>query len=169
MDELNKIGVYACALPMPTPDEPKCEEWIAELTRAIPDVNEDVFLVGHSLGCAGILNYLETIDSTKKFGGVFLVSGPIEKLRIEDTTSKIRKMDSFFTHDFDFNKIKEKADRFVVIHGDDDDRVPFEHGERASKALGGELIAVPNGGHLNGKSGWHELPPILESLSGMLK
>lgn len=162
MSELNKLDMYACALPMPTPNEPQCEEWVKEIARVIPEVNEDIFLVGHSLGCAAILNYLETIKSDKKFGGVFLASGPIEKLMVDKPDAKIRKADSFFTHPFDFKKIKSTSRHFVIIHGDNDDRVPFSHAETSAKELEGERVVVKEGGHLNGKGGFDTLPVLLE-------
>jgi len=162
MSELNKLDVYACALPMPNPNEPICDEWIKEIVRAIPEPNEDIFLVGHSLGSTAILNYLETVNSDKKFGGVFLVSGPVEKLRIDDLNAKIRKIDNFLNHPFDFKKIKDTAEKFIIIHGDNDEKVPFSHAEEISKGLEGELVMVKGGGHLSGRDGFDSLPILLE-------
>lgn len=162
MSELNNLDIYACALPMPIPEEPSCEEWIKQINQVITDVNEDIFLVGHSLGSAAILNYLETLNNPKRFGGVFLVSGPVEKLAVDNPNSKIRKADSFFTHDFDYKKIKDTSNNFVIIHGDNDERVPFYHAEKSSKELNGQLVVVKDGGHLNGKAGFNTLPILLE-------
>ena len=162
MTELNKFDVYACALPMPTPDEPKCDEWTAEISRNIPEVNEDIFLVGHSLGCAAILNYLGTVKSDKKFGGVFLIAGACEPLEVDNPNSIIRKIDNFFTHPFDYKKIKDTSDHFVIIHGDNDEKVPVNHAERTSNELSGELVVIKNGGHLSGIDGFHELPQLLD-------
>jgi len=164
MIELNKINVYACSLPMPNPDEPKCHEWVEEISRNIPKVTEDIFLIGHSLGSAAILNYLEILEGDEKLGGVFLVSGPCEKLEIDNPNSKIRKIDNFFSNPFDFKKIKTKSNNFIIIHGDNDDKVPMQHAEKTSKELGGELIVVNNGGHLSDMNGFYSLPQLLEKL-----
>ncbi len=168
MGQLAKADVYACALPMPTPSDPIKEEWIKEIQHAIPNPNEDIFLVGHSLGVPAILNYLESLPEGAKIGGAVLVSGPIEKIDTENPDSKLRKIDHFF-HDFDFNKIKNSCLQFSVIHGDNDPKVVFEnHAIPLSEKLSCELISIPNGGHLNGNSGWYELPEAFTALMHFL-
>lgn len=169
MRELDRLDVYACALPMPTPKEPKCDEWVEEISRNIPEVNKDIFLIGHSLGCVAILNYLETLNTDKKLGGIFLVAGPSEKLEIENPNSVIRKIDNFFNQPFLFEKIKNTAEHFVIIHGDNDENVPLWHAEKIAKKLDGELVVVKNGGHLSGWNGFNELPELLESFKKMMK
>jgi predicted alpha/beta hydrolase family esterase len=161
MKELDTLGVYACSLPMPTPDEPKCREWVEEISRNMQAETEDIILIGHSLGCIAILNYLETVVSDKKFGEVFFVSGPAEKLHSDNPNSKLRKMDDFYTHQFNYQKIKNIAKKFIVIHGDDDNRVPFSHAEKNAKELEGELVIIKNGGHLSGWNGFTEFPQLL--------
>lgn len=169
MGELDKLDVYACALAMPKPDEPQCTEWVVEIQRNIPEINEDVFLVGHSLGCAAILNYLENLKTDKKFGGVFFVAGPTEVLETENPNSIARKFDNFFTHPFDFNKIKNTSKHFVFIHGDDDSKVPIQHAEKASQQLGGELVIVKGGNHLSGWNGYYSLPQLLDKFIEITK
>lgn len=163
MGELAKLNVYACALPMPTPHEPVREEWMAEIARVVKDSGEEIFLVGHSLGVPAILNYLESVPE-KEFAGVFLVAGLHSKLRVNEPDAAIRRADNFFSHPFDFDTIKQRAKKFVVIHGEDDNKVPFSHAEDLSKWLGAELISVPKGKHLSGQDGWYQLPPLLSSL-----
>jgi len=167
MSELAKKDIYACALPMPDPDKPKKEEWVKTIAGAVGVPNEEIFLVGHSLGVPAILRYLETLDKNQKIGGAVLVSGPVSILNGENKESKLRKVDNFLDTPFNFDYIKQKSKSFVVIHGDNDEKVPFEHALIISKNLSGILISVPNGGHLNGSVGWHELPQLLESLEKM--
>ena len=162
MGELDKLDVYACSLPMPNPNEPKCNKWVEEISRNIPEVSEDIFLIGHSLGTPAILNYLETLETEKRLGGVFLVAGPCEALDINNSNSNIRKIDDFFTHLFDFEKIKNKAKKFIVIHGSDDKSVPLSHAEKTSKELNGELIIIKDGGHLSGWNGFNTLHQLLD-------
>ncbi len=112
-----------------------------------------------------ILHYLETLPVGGGIGGAVLVSGPIHVL----SKDKYRPIDHFMNTPFDFGKIKNVCEKFVVIHGDNDEAVPFSHGEELSKAFLCKLVPVPNGGHLNGSSGWYELPEALESLTEMIK
>ena len=71
--------------------------------------------------------------------------------------------------DFNFEKIKSNCKEFYIIHGDNDPNVPLANAEFLSQNLGGELIVVKNGGHLNGSSGWFELPQCLTALNKMMK
>jgi predicted alpha/beta hydrolase family esterase len=163
MAELAKQHTYACSLAMPSPDTPKRDEWVAEIARQIDNASGDeIYLVGHSLGVPAILRYLEGASGTRGVAGVVLVSG-----RVEKTTRE--KLAHFFEPDFDYGKIRSKAKDFAVIHGDNDEIVPFRNAEILSRALGAKLTVVPNGGHLNGSSGWNALPQCLEALQEMMK
>lgn len=162
MQELEKQDVYACALPMPTPEAPILQEWVGEISRAIEmNKNDEMYLVGHSLGATAILRYLENTDA--KVNGVVLVSGPIIK-------TMNRKIDSFLETPFDFEAIKRKSEKFVVIHGDNDPYVPIaDNGDVCSRALNAQYIVIRNGGHLNGSAGYHTLPECLEALKNIMK
>ena len=160
MAELEKQDIYACALPMPNPNEPLVDEWTAEIARHI-NSDDEVYLVGHSLGTPAILHYLQS-PKAKKIAGAVLVSGPIE-------VTPNKKISNFLDRKFDFKSIKSKAKNFTVIHGDNDPFVPLSHAEKLAKELGCELIIVKNGGHLNGSSGWTKLPHALEALNKMFK
>ncbi len=162
MAELEKQDVYACALSMPSPDEPVCNEWVEEISRHI-DINKtnEIYLAGHSLGVPAILRYLENTKAENIYGAV-LVSGPSEK-------NDNRKIDSFLETPFNFEVINSKCKSFSIIHGDNDPNVPLNNAETLSKELNGELVVVKNGGHLNGSAGWLTLPQCLEALNKMMK
>ena len=163
MAELEKINIYACALSMPSPDNPVCSEWVDEISRHVErNGGDEIYLVGHSLGVPAILRYLERAPKEIKIMGIVLVSGPSE-------SKKGKKTYNFLNTPFDFDKIKSKVSKFVIIHGDNDPYVPLHNAEFFSKELNGELIIVPNGGHLNGPSGCLALPQCLEALKGMFK
>jgi predicted alpha/beta hydrolase family esterase len=160
MGELEKIDVWASALPMPTPDAPVCSEWVEEIKRIVDREKEhEIYLVGHSLGGPAILRYLES-NSSINIKGAVLASSPSEK-------NNNRKIDSFLDLPFDFSKIKSKCEKFTIIQGDNDPNVPMSNAETLFQELWGELIIVPNGGHLNGSSGWTALPQALEALNKM--
>ncbi len=162
MQELEKQDTYACALSMPTPEAPVMKEWVDEISRIVEmNKSDEICLVGHSLGATAILRYLEVTD--KKLPRVILVSGPIVK-------TMNRSIDNFLETPFDFETIKTKSEKFVVIHGDNDPYVPItNHGDISSKALGAEYIIIKNGGHLNGSAGYHVLPECLEALNSIMK
>lgn len=162
MGELENKGIYACALAMPDPDKPVCSKWIEEISRHIEKNKKDgLYLVGHSLGVPAILRYLESAPAGLVLAGAVLVSGPCEK-------NDNRKLDNFLNKPFDYDKIKSKTKEFVIIHGDNDPLVPLNNAETLAKELGGELLVIKNGRHLNGSSGFVTLPPCLNVLSKMM-
>jgi predicted alpha/beta hydrolase family esterase len=160
MGELEKIDIYACALAMPNPYSPICNEWTNEIARNIDNnKNDEIYLIGHSLGAPAILRYLEQ-SQVNNIRGVILVSGPSEN-------NNNKKLDSFLNKDFDFHTIKLKAKNFCIIHGDNDLSVPISNAQFLAEKLQGNLIIIPNGGHLNGASGCFVLPQLLNALQEM--
>lgn len=162
MAELNKKNIYAGAFLMPKPDNPVLEEWVEEISRQVERCKDDeIYLVGHSLGVTAILRFLEETKMNNVFGTV-LVSSVSEKIGN-------LKIDSFMEKDFDFKKIKSKCKSFSVIHGDNDPYVPLNNAETLSEELNGELIIIENGEHLNGSAGWLTLPQCMNALDKMMK
>jgi len=151
MAELEQHDVYACALSMPNPDNPLCWEWVEEISRHVErNENDEIYLIGHSLGGPVILRFLEKTNN-KNIYWVILVSSPSEK-------NTNRKLHSFLESEFDFGKIRKSAKQFIVIHGDNDQLVPVEQAVYLADTLNSPLILIKNGGHLNGSVGWFSLP-----------
>jgi predicted alpha/beta hydrolase family esterase len=159
MGELEKKDIYACALAMPSPDEPAVQEWLEEIGRHIRG-HDEVYLIGHSLGATAILRYLENPQSSPIAGGI-LVSGPFQP-----TANK--KVETFLNKPFNFESIRKKCAHFAIIHGDNDTVVPLGDGEHFAEHLDGSLMVVKNGQHLNGSAGWFQLPACLEALEKMI-
>ena len=161
MAELEKKDIYACSLAMPSPDEPRCDEWVAEIARHLETNKEDdIYLVGHSLGGPAILRYLES-STARPVAGAVLVSSPSEK-------NANRKIDSFLETEFNFESILSRCSTFAVIQGDNDTSVPMSNATFLAKELGAELVVVENGRHLNGSAGWFQLPQCLEALKKLM-
>lgn len=156
MGELKKLAVFAVALDMPTPEVPKQVEWVAEIARAV-DRHEgsEVYLVGHSLGVAAILDYLQS-PLAKSVKGAVLVSGRIAPGANLATVG--------FYQEFDYAKIGARCGGAVVVHARDDDMVPYQEGEVLAKGLGCTLVTLDTGKHLTGSQGAFELPAVLEAL-----
>jgi predicted alpha/beta hydrolase family esterase len=165
MRELAKNDIWACSLPMPTPDAPIKDEWIKTLSDAIKNPSEEIFLVGHSLGVPTILRYLESLPEGSKIGGAVLISGPILKIEKDG----YEKVNSFIEQTFNYEHIKNVCNNFIIIHGDNDQSVPFSEAEFLAGKFSCDLVSVPNGGHLNGSAGWYELPQALDALLKMIK
>ncbi len=162
MEELEKQDVYACALAMPNPNDPMPSEWVKEIKRHVEgNPRDQIYLVGHSLGVPAILRYLEKAN-VKNVKGIVLVSGPFLK-------ATRKRINRFFTKSFDVKAVRSRVKKVTVIHGDNDPFVPLEQGEMLAQELGGNLVTIKNGGHLNGSAGWLTLPACLDALLKMMK
>ncbi|MFA6251064.1 MAG: alpha/beta hydrolase [Candidatus Paceibacterota bacterium] len=165
MNGLAEHGVYACSLPMPTPDNPIKSEWIKTISEAVGVPNEGIFLVGHSLGVPAILRYLEFLDKDSKIGGAVLVSGPIAKIEKDG----YEQVNAFLDGAFDFDHIKSTCKNFTVIHGDSDNVVSFYDAGYLTEKVSGNLVPIPGGGHLSPDEKCFELSQALEALLKMMK
>lgn len=163
MGELAAADVYACALSMPAPETPVVDAWVAEIARFVERNGQDeLYLIGHSLGVPAILRFLERAPESMRLAGIVLVSGPVEPL------GENASIQAFLQPPFDFEKICSRIGTACVIHGDDDPLVPVHHAEMLAQRLSAKLIIVPHGGHLNGSGGWTELPQVKEVLLAMM-
>jgi len=158
-NELEKLGHQVCAPQMPNANHPKMAEWIEYLKKIIGPADENVFLVGHSLGVIAILRYLESLKDDKIVGGAVLVSGFAENVPVG-----IGELDNFFETPLDYDKIKGSAKHFIVINSDDDPYVPLENGKILQDNLDAEFTMITEGGHLMARDGFREFPFLLEQI-----
>ena len=162
MRELQKLDVYACALSMPKHGSPILSEWLEEVGRHVERNQEDeIYLVGHSLGVPTILKYLESMKVDTQVKGAILISGSVEK-----TTNE--KVAHFLNTSLDFEKINSTVSKFSVIHGDDDPVVPIQNGGFLADKLNCDLVIVHGGKHLNDSAGFYQLPECLAELKKIM-
>lgn len=172
MAELAKNKIYTCALPMPDAKNPVVSKWVEEIAHTVNNASEDeIFLVGHSLGATAVLKYLEFLEGNRKISGAILVSGLVSPLEPENEKSNYRTIDSFVIPEINFEKIKNKANKFVVLHSIDDPAVPFENAEKISTALNCELVKVEKGGHffILSEPICYELPELMNIILKVIK
>ncbi|MEI7764970.1 MAG: alpha/beta hydrolase [bacterium] len=172
MQELAKKGIYACVLPMPDSKKPVVLRWLEEISHAVDNSPEDeIFLLGHSLGATAVMKYLESISENENISGVVLVSGLISPLDPENINSNYRAIDSFVVPQIDLAKVKGKVSKIVVLHSTDDPAVPFSHAEKISSALDCKLEKLEKGGHfyILSEPICYEFPKVLEVLGWILE
>lgn len=160
--ELNLDEIETVVPEMPDTENPILSKWLEKMREVIGEVDENTYLIGHSLGAITILRYIENLKDTDKVGGVILVSGFEKSLGIMET-------ENFLQNELNYAKIKKIAKEIVMINSDDDMFVPLELGKSLSKNLGAELIVLPNAGHINDVNGTFMLPEALEVILKMAK
>lgn len=161
-DALREQGVEVVSPDFPDTQNPKLGKWLAKTRELVPkfEPKDKWVLIGHSLGCPTILQLLETFDDSERVDCVILVAGFAKDLGINEIRN-------FVERDFDWKRIRKKADRFVVINSDNDPFIELAEGERVAKLLGAEFIVEHGAGHINEGSGFTEYPRLLGLLGAI--
>ena len=164
-DELEKIGFSVQVPAMPETEAPKLSLWLPALQKVIGKPDEDLYLIGHSIGCATIMRYLETLKDGEKVGGIILVAGFTDNLKFDELIN-------FFTTPLDFAKIKSSVVQGTyLIHSSDDPYVPVRYGEELRDKLSGKLIVLKNMGHFSGpvdnEKSCKQLPKVIKAVQDL--
>ena len=159
--KLEEKGFEVIIPEMPNTKNPVLSEWLPFLYEVIGKPDPELYLVGHSLGCITILRYLESLKTSVKIAGVVMVAGFTDNLGFKE-------LESFFTKKINFEKIKNKSDKFVAIHSDNDPYVPLENGKVFKEKLDAKLIIKHNKKHFSGEIENEEsctkLPDVIKNI-----
>ena len=160
--ELENKGFSVEIPAFPETELPKMNKWVPYLQEIIKSPDEELYLVGHSIGCATIFRYLESLEDGEKIGGAVLVAGFTDNLGFKE-------IKNFFETPIDFKKIKSKVKKGIVaIHSDNDQYVDLKHSEIIKEKLGANIIIKHNAGHFSGsvddEKACLELPEVVSSI-----
>ncbi|MEX2054536.1 MAG: alpha/beta hydrolase [Candidatus Colwellbacteria bacterium] len=166
-NELEKLGFEVKVPAFPHAETPTQEDWVPFLSEQIGEPDEDLYLIGHSVGVITILRYLETLSEDQKIGGVVMVAGFVDYLGYDE-------LKNYFEVPIDYQKIKSKVkDGFVAIHSDNDEYVDLKNADIFKEELGARVIVKNNMGHFSGeidaeKSCTH-LPEVVEAVGSLMR
>lgn len=155
--EMEGKGWDVVAPLLPNSKEPLVFDWLLTLGKAVGKVDEDTYIVGHSLGAITTLKLLDNLSGNESIGGVVLVAGfdnPVER----------KEMENFFYSPLNWEKVKRTCKKFVIIHSEDDPVVPADNGVRMKNKLDAERILVDGYRHFSAEEGIHTLPLVLQEL-----
>ena len=151
---------YKLIIPkMPGTDYPKIDEWTNKLDEIIKP-NEDVYLIGHSIGCQAIMRYLEKLSEKVKFKGLIFIAGwfnLLESAYEEDEEREIAK--PWLETPINTKKVKEHANKILAVFSTDDSCVSSSDSEIFKEKLNADIIIKKNEGHFNDTK---EIKEILE-------
>lgn len=161
-NKLEEKGFRVEVPAFPDAENPKLEAWLPKLKEVIGEPDEDLYLIGHSLGCITIMRYLETLADDQKVGGVVFVAGFTENVGYDE-------IKTFFETPVDLEKIKGKAKNgFVAIHSNNDPHVDLKYADIFKEKLNAEVIIKNNSGHfsgaIEGENACLELPDVVKSV-----
>lgn len=72
--KISEAGIKVVIPSMPDIDHPDFINWLPFFSEAVGEVGEDDILVGHSIGRATVLRFLESLNEGQKVGGVVMVA-----------------------------------------------------------------------------------------------
>lgn len=154
--ELEKEGFQVDVPEMPNTTHPDKSAWVTRLAETVGEIgSDDIYLVGHSLGCITILKYLESLPDNQKIKACVFVAGFTRKFRGYGGGH-----DSFFESELDFANIKARVENLIAIQSDDDASVGFEELKIFGDRLGARTIAVTDMGHFGSADGVFEIPLV---------
>jgi uncharacterized protein len=164
--ELEARGFRVEVPAFPETAKPKLDQWLPMLKEIVGNPDEDLYLIGHSLGCATIMRYLESLGESETVGGVVFVAGFSD---VDDPKLDFEEIKNFFETPLDLEKIKSKSKNgFVAIQSDDDPFVDLKYAEIFKEKMGAEVIIKHQAKHFAGADEGEEaclvLPEVVQSI-----
>jgi len=141
----NKLGgVFEVIAPrMPSNYNAKFLEWKIWFEKIIPFLEDEIILVGHSLGGIFLAKYLSLYEYPKKIKATFLVAAPFDDADSEYTLADFALPQSL-------NKFEKQGGQIYLYQSKDDDSVPFVDLSKYQKALPKAKVTVfEDRGHFN--------------------
>ena len=165
---LESMGYEVQVPVMPSSEEPRIDAWVSTIANLVGKADEDTYFIGHSMGCAAIVRYLQTLPDKISIGGAVFVAGFFFPLTPPggswNDKPGAKTNEHWATTPIDFNKVKTHLKRSIAIFSDNDPWVPLQNKDIFSTELGSDVVIEHNAGHLNDKAGFRELPAALDAI-----
>lgn len=127
--------------------EPKLDDWLITLDRAVSACATPPVLVAHSLGCILVAHWAGRTRG--RAGGALLVA-PVD---LDAGANLVDAVDSFRPV-----PLVRLPFRSVVVASDDDPYTTAARAEKFARGWGSRFVAVHGAGHINSDSGYGEWP-----------
>lgn len=112
---------------MPNGKNAQYSEWVIMFEKIIPLLDNEVILMGHSLGGTFLMKYLSENKIKKEIKSLFLIAPTFEDTVLESLAS--------FRIENSLNKVGKQCDNIFLYHSKDDSVVPFGHSEKFKKEI----------------------------------
>ncbi len=145
---------------MPETKPPNLRPWVQTLAETIGRPDNELYLIGHSLGCMAVLRYLEVLRKGPNVGGVVLVAG------LTDTLS-IAELFAFLEAPVDVATVRSRITQGAIILNSANDPYGLQHyGKKLKDEVAGESVVLsrlPSGPANNSESYMH-LPAVMAAV-----
>jgi predicted alpha/beta hydrolase family esterase len=145
---------YRILLPnMPDPENPHYVDWKATLKKELASMEDELILVGHSLGASVLLKYLSEEKLQQRIAGLFLIGAVYWGKKDWEVKEYVLKSN--------FSSKLPPIRRIFLYHSSDDEVVPISHVRYFANELPNATVReFENRGHLFGRG----LPELVEDL-----
>jgi predicted alpha/beta hydrolase family esterase len=162
--ELVLQGV-SCEVPaFPTPAGQSLQGWLEVFKETAARLDEKTILIGHSLGAAFLLRWLELNPVQLRASilvGAFL--GAVGIPRFDEINQ------DFFVKAFDWELLRKCSKEFFCYQGSNDPYVSKAMFDFIADQLQARRILVAQGGHLNAAAGYRQFPLLLNHVNQLLE
>ena len=142
---------------MPSQKNAKYSEWKLWFEKVIPYMEDNVVIVGHSLGGIFVAKYLSENDLSKKILATYLIAAPYN-----DEASEYSLADFVLPNTLE--KFGKQGGKIFIYQSKDDTLVPFVSAEKYAKDLPkATLFAFEDKGHFLQE----EFPEFIDSIKNL--
>ena len=142
---------------MPGQKNAKYLEWKLWFEKVIPYIDDDVVIVGHSLGGIFVAKYLSENDFPKKILATYLIAPPYDDKDSEYSLAGFVLPDTL-------EKFEKQVGKIFIYQSRDDTLVPFVSAEKYAKDLPkATIVAFEDRGHFLQE----EFPELIESIKNL--
>lgn len=145
---------------MPNPKQPRYASWKNQLKKELSFLDDEMIIIGHSLGGSVLLKYLSEEKFKKNIVGLFLVAVPFWGI-------KNWEIDEYVLQD-NFTAKIPFIPKVYLYHSQDDEAVPFTHMEHYLKKLPHARVRIFPGNDHAFNTGIPELVEDIKSLDNKL-
>lgn len=143
---------------MPNVTNARFEEWKIWFERIIDKLDENIILIGHSLGGIFLVKYLSENRLSKEVKATVLVAAPFDDKDLEESLAE-------FSLNPPLDNFAKQAGEIYLIQSKDDPVVPFNQFEKYKEALPGAKTLILDGmGHFKVES-FPEIVDLLKNIS----
>jgi predicted alpha/beta hydrolase family esterase len=136
--------------------EPRLDDWLAQLDRAVAACAAPPVLAAHSLACALVAHWVERGGRAVR-GALLVAPSDVEALaKVLDAVQSFAPV-----------PLVRLPFPSIVVASDDDIYMPAERARACARAWGSRFVAIPGAGHITTESGfgpWPEGRALLEEL-----
>ncbi len=142
---------------MPNSNNAKFNEWKIWFERLIPFMQNNVVLVGHSLGGIFLAKYLSTNKIPKSIKAIFLLAAPYDETGLDEILGSFQLPKSL-------NKLNNSTKSIFLLQSIDDPIVPKANAYKYHKELSNaKVIMFKDKGHFN-QNQFPELERLIRKL-----